>query len=77
MKDYSKYFRNTENTDIDSSYGFITKLEDEAKEIIMSNLHNGEIMLLHGNSKTNANIAKYLILQEIKKLKLDQFIWQT
>ena len=27
MKDYSKYFKNVELSDIDSSYGFITKLE--------------------------------------------------
>lgn len=37
--------------------------EDEAKEIIMSNLHNGEIMLLHATSKTNMNILADVIKQ--------------
>lgn len=35
--------------------------ETEAKEKILSNLHNGEIMLLHGNSKTNTNILEEII----------------
>ena len=39
--------------------------EEKAKRTILDNLHNGEIMLLHGNSKTNANILDY-ILKEIK-----------
>lgn len=33
MKDYSKYFQNTELTDIDSSYGFITRLEVVGEEV--------------------------------------------
>lgn len=32
-----------------------------AKKIILDNLHNGEIMLLHGNSKDNANILDSII----------------
>ena len=36
-------------------------LEEEAIEKIMSNLHNGEVMLLHGTSKTNAGIMNEII----------------
>ncbi len=39
--------------------------EEKAKKTILDNLHNGEIMLLHGNSKTNADILDSLI-KEIK-----------
>ena len=39
--------------------------EENAKKIILDNLHNGEIILLHGNSKTNANILDSII-KEIK-----------
>lgn len=39
--------------------------EVKAKEMILNNLHNGEIMLLHATSKTNANILDGL-LKEIK-----------
>lgn len=39
--------------------------EAKAKEMILNNLHNGEIMLLHGTSKTNANILDSVI-KEIK-----------
>lgn len=35
--------------------------ETKAKEKIINNLHNGEIMLLHGNSKTNTNILGDII----------------
>ncbi len=35
--------------------------EENAKNKILNNLHNGEIMLLHGNSKTNTNILDYII----------------
>lgn len=35
--------------------------ESQAKEKIVNNLHNGEIMLLHGNSKTNTNILGSII----------------
>lgn len=35
--------------------------EEEAKKKILDNLHNGEIMLLHGNSKTNTNILDSII----------------
>ena len=34
---------------------------DYAKKIILDNLHNGEIMLLHGNSKDNANVLDSVI----------------
>lgn len=37
--------------------------ESEAKKKIMDNLHNGEIMLLHGNSKTNTNVLDDIIKQ--------------
>lgn len=39
--------------------------EEKAKKTVLDNLHNGEIMLLHGNSKTNANILD-AIIKEIK-----------
>lgn len=39
--------------------------EEKAKKTILENIHNGEIMLLHGNSKTNANILDSII-KEIK-----------
>ena len=35
--------------------------EEKAKKTILDNLHNGEIILLHGNSKTNANILDSII----------------
>lgn len=35
--------------------------EGKAKKKILDNLHNGEIMLLHGNSKTNTNILDSVI----------------
>ena len=37
--------------------------EEQAKEKIIENFHNGEIMLLHGNSKTNTNILDQIIKQ--------------
>ena len=37
--------------------------ETKSKEKILNNLHNGEIMLLHGNSKTNTNILDDMIKQ--------------
>lgn len=40
--------------------------EQKSKEMILNNLHNGEIMLLHANSKTNTNILNSII-KEIKK----------
>lgn len=39
--------------------------ESEAKQTILNNLHNGEIILLHATSKTNANILDS-VLKEIK-----------
>ena len=51
--------------------------EEKAKEKILNNLHNGEIMLLHGNSKTNTNILDSII-KEAKNIgyefkSLDEF----
>ena len=51
--------------------------EKKAKEKILNNLHNGEIMLLHGNSKTNTNILDSII-KEAKNMgyefkSLDEF----
>ncbi len=51
--------------------------EEKAKEKILKNLHNGEIMLLHGNSKTNINILDSVI-KEAKNMgyefkSLDEF----
>lgn len=39
---------------------------DYAKEKILGNMHNGAVILLHGNSKDNANVLDYCI-KEIKK----------
>ena len=51
--------------------------EEAAKKKILDNLHNGEIMLLHGNSKTNTNLLE-TIIKESKNMgyefkSLDQF----
>lgn len=51
--------------------------EAKSKEKILKNLHNGEIMLLHGNSKTNTNILDSVI-KEAKEMgyefkSLDEF----
>ena len=51
--------------------------EKQAKQKIVDNVHNGEIMLLHATSKTNANILSDLI-KEIKEMgyqfkSLDEF----
>ena len=51
--------------------------ETQAKKKIVDNVHNGEIMLLHGNSKTNTNILGDII-KEIKNMgyefkSLDEF----
>jgi peptidoglycan-N-acetylmuramic acid deacetylase len=37
--------------------------EEAAMKKIMDNLHNGEIMLLHPTSETNAKIMKKLIVE--------------
>ena len=37
--------------------------EQEAIKMITENFHSGEIMLLHGNSKTNTNILAEIIKQ--------------
>ena len=52
--------------------------EENAKKKILENVHNGEIMLLHGNSKTNTNILDEII-KEIKNMgyefkSLDEFV---
>ena len=51
--------------------------EEKAKKKILDNVHNGEIMLLHGNSKTNTKILGDII-KEIKNMgyefkSLDEF----
>ena len=51
--------------------------ETAAKKKILDNVHNGEIILLHGNSKTNTNILGDII-KEIKNMgyefkSLDEF----
>lgn len=51
--------------------------ESKSKKKILDNLHNGEIMLLHGNSKTNTNILDSVI-KEAKNMgyefkSLDEF----
>ena len=51
--------------------------EADSKEKIIKNLHNGEIILLHGNSKTNTNILDSII-KEAKNMgyefkSLDEF----
>ena len=51
--------------------------EMQAKKKILDNVHNGEIMLLHGNSKTNTNVLGDII-KEIKNMgyefkSLDEF----
>ena len=51
--------------------------EEKAKKTILDNLHNGEIILLHANSKTNANILDSIIkeikAQEYEIRSLDEF----
>ena len=51
--------------------------EEKAKEKIINNFHNGEIILLHGNSKTNTDILDSII-KEAKNMgyefkSLDEF----
>ena len=51
--------------------------KEQAKKKILDNVHNGEIMLLHGNSKTNTEILGDII-KEIKNMgyefkSLDEF----
>ena len=52
--------------------------EEKAKEKIINNFHNGEIILLHGNSKTNTDILDSII-KEAKSMgyefkSLDEFV---
>lgn len=51
--------------------------EDYAKDKILSNIHNGCVILLHANSKDNANILE-TVIKEIKEMgyefkSLDEF----
>lgn len=51
--------------------------EDYAKKKILDNIHNGAVILLHGNSKDNTNVLDYCI-KEIKNMgyqfaTLDEF----
>ena len=41
--------------------------EDYAKKKILDNIHNGAVILLHGNSKDNTNVLDYCI-KEIKNM---------
>ena len=41
--------------------------EAYAKEKILNNIHNGAIILLHGNSKDNSNVLDYCI-KEIRNM---------
>ena len=55
----------------------MTMCSTAAKQKILDNVHNGEIMLLHGNSKTNANVLGNII-KDIKGMgyefkALDEF----
>ena len=36
---------------------------ENAKQIILNNIHNGEVMLLHPTSATNAKILKEVIIE--------------
>lgn len=51
--------------------------EEEAKKKIIENFHNGEIILLHGNSKTNTNVLETIIKEarnmEYEFKSLDEF----
>ena len=52
--------------------------EEKSKQKILDNLHNGEIMLLYGNSKTDTNILDSVI-KETKNMgytfkSLDEFV---
>lgn len=54
------------------------KGESYAKEKILDNVHSGEVILLHGNSKDNTNVLDYCI-KEIKNMgyefrSLDDFV---
>lgn len=44
--------------------------ESSSKQKILDNVHNGEIMLLHGNSKTNTNILGDII-KKIKDMRYE------
>ena len=53
------------------------KGEEYAKEKILKNVHNGAIILLHGNSRDNTNVLEYCV-KEIKNMgyefkSLDEF----
>lgn len=47
--------------------------EEYAREKILSNVHNGAVILLHANSKDNANILDEII----KKMKSEQYEFKT
>ena len=51
--------------------------EENAKKMIINNFHNGEIMLLHGNSKDNCNVLGDIIIEAKNKgyniKSLDEF----
>lgn len=51
----------------------VQKGTEYAKKIVLDNLHNGEIMLLHGNSKDNANALDSII----KEAKADGYEFKS
>ena len=58
-------------------FDYLNNDETAAKKKILDNVHNGEVMLLHATSKTNANILGEVI-KEIKNMgyefkSLDEF----
>lgn len=47
--------------------------EEKARKMILDNLHNGEVMLLHGNSKTNVAVLDTVI----KEAKEQGYEWRS
>lgn len=47
--------------------------EEKAKKMICDNFHNGEVMLLHGNSRTNTNILDDII----KEARNQGYEWKS
>lgn len=47
--------------------------EEKAKQMILDNLHNGEVMLLHGNSKTNVTVLDFVL----KEAKQQGYEWKS
>lgn len=47
--------------------------KEKATQMILDNLHNGEVMLLHGNSKTNVEVLDSII----KEAKAQGYEWKS